>query len=180
MNGRITSEPIVSVTVHLVQSDGTAVRTDLAYGFLFGPKTVLVPDPPKAAGDPWQRLAVHIREEPDPGGGSELLRVVGIGLAALTSDTTRTAAALLALPDPSRHADTLPPRITQDAHVESLRRHPGDLWATYAALGYPIHRPELAIPVEPWWPDSAVSELPEFASALCCWGSCCSQELRFQ
>lgn len=177
MNGRITSEPTVTVIVHPVQSDGSAVSEELAFGFLFGPKTVLVPDPPQAAGDPWQGLAVEIREMPDPGDGPELLRVVGIGLAALTVDGKRTAAALLALPDASRHADTVPPRITQDEHVESLRRHSDDLWAAYAALGYPIRRPEFAIPVEPWWPDGVVSELPDFASRVCCYGSCCPRAL---
>ncbi|MEU1285598.1 hypothetical protein [Kitasatospora sp. NPDC005856] len=172
MNARITSDRYVSATVYPAHSGGTADPV-IAYGFLFGPRTVLVPDPPETAGDPWQRLAVRITEESDLGGDPEQLRVVGIGLAALTSDGRRTAAALLALPDPSRYADSVPPRITQDEHVESLRRHQGDLWETYADLGYPIHRPEFAIPVEPWWPDSVVSELTDFASKVCCFGSCC-------
>ncbi|MFF4384676.1 hypothetical protein [Kitasatospora sp. NPDC001547] len=178
MNERTTPSPTVGATVHQVQPGGETGPV-LAHGFLLDPRSVLVPDPPRTVGDPWQSLAVRITVDPAPGDGAEALRVAGIGLAAFATDGTTSAAAFLALLTPSRHGPSVG-EITRDRFVETLRQHHGDLWATHLALGYPIRPPEHAAPVEPWWSDSQAGGFAEFADIWCCLGSnhTCCRELR--
>ncbi|MFJ6620969.1 hypothetical protein ACIQOW_25755 [Kitasatospora sp. NPDC091335] len=178
MNERTPPRPAVGATVHQVQSDGSTGPA-LAHGFLLGPRTVLVPEPPRTVGDPWQSLAVRITVDPDPGDGPEALRVAGIGLSPLDTDDVRTAAAFLALLTPSRHATGIP-EVTREQLVEALRQHHGDLWAAHVALGYPIRPPEHAAAPEPWWSDVQTAGVPPFTEAWCCLGSnhSCCRELR--
>ncbi|RGD60911.1 hypothetical protein DR950_26885 [Kitasatospora xanthocidica] len=168
--------PTVGATVHHVESDGKAGPA-LAHGILLGPRTLLVPDPPRTVGDPWQSLAVRITVAPDPGDGTEALRVAGISLAAFATDDVRAAAAFLTLLTPSRHAPA-PGEVTRDRLNDTLRQYHGDLWAAHAALGYPVRPPERATPPEPWWSDIPVEGFREFDDNWCCLGSntsCCRE-----
>ncbi|WP_031069245.1 hypothetical protein [Streptomyces sp. NRRL WC-3742] len=158
----MNDSPTVGVTVHLVEPDGAAGPA-LANGFLAGPTTVLVPDPPQAVGDPWQRYLVQI--------GTEAVRVAGVSLAAASVDGFRTAAAVLALVEPSRNAAPAEVRTTLAALTDSLRRHRGDLWSTYADLGFPVEPPEVddsGAPADTWWLSLAVDDLVVFAGGICC------------
>jgi hypothetical protein len=167
MNERAT-QFTVDATVHRLHPDGTSDREVLAHGFLIGPLTVLLPDAPKQVGDPWQRYSVRITRDPDPGDGPEMVRVAGIRLAAIVSDGISTAAASVALVTASRHA-AVAPLISRDALIKSFQEHKGDLWAVYAALGYPIRPPERVAPAERWWRvDDAVHEPAEFLDHPCC------------
>lgn len=153
----------VGATVHLVEPDGTPGPA-LANGFLTGPTTVLVPDPPQALGDPWQRYLVQL--------GPESVRVAGVSLAAATAEGFRTAAAVLALVEPSRSAELADVRTTLPALTDSLRRHRGDLWSVYAELGFPVEPPQEddagEAPAEAWWLSLASDDLAVFAAGICC------------
>lgn len=167
----MNDSPTVGATVHLVEPDGSAGPA-LAHGFLAGPSTVLVPDPPKTIGDPWQRYLVEIGPNGD-GGASETVRVAGISLAATSAEGIRTAAAVLALVGPSRHADQAAVRTTLPALADSLRRHQGDLWSAYAGLGFPVTAPAVpadgsAAAAEAWWIGQEGHDLVVFAQGICC------------
>ncbi|MER7753266.1 hypothetical protein [Kitasatospora sp. NPDC097643] len=164
----MNDSPTVGATVHLVAPDG-GTGTALASGFLTGPTTVLVPDPPRMLADPWARYAVRIAA----GGDVESVRVAGVSLAAAAVDGIRTAAAVLALVGPSRHAGDAAVAITLDALTDSLRRHRGDLWAAYAELGYPVAPPAGSAPspadlAPAWWLSLAGDDLSTFAQGICC------------
>ncbi|MEU3572702.1 hypothetical protein AB0E96_30405 [Kitasatospora sp. NPDC036755] len=179
MDERTTPHPTVGATVHQVHPDGTAGPA-LADGLLLSPRTVLVPDPPPAVGDPWQSLAVRITEDPGPDGGAEALRVAGISLAAFTDDGFRAAASFLTLRAPSQ-LPTGEVEFTRDQLVAAIRDHHGDLWAAYAALGYPVRSPaEHATAVEPWWSDVRTGGLPDLVDRTCCdkTNTLCCRELQ--
>jgi hypothetical protein len=67
----------------------------------------------------------------------------------------------------SRHSDAFV-APTLAALTASLQQNRGDLWAAYAALGFPIRPPVHVESVEAWWLDHAVSEYSAFAEALGC------------
>ncbi|GAA4869055.1 hypothetical protein [Kitasatospora terrestris] len=165
----------VRVTVHLTGSDGPQ-DAPLAHGFLVDARAVLVPDPPETAADPFQRYTVRIVRDGEE--GAERLPVAGLRLAALSRDAIRTSAAVLTLAEDSRYGGSVA-RSTPAALTESLLHHHGDLWAAYAALGYPVaHPPGHATMVgaaeEHWWLESAVEEAGRFAELICCPAtSCC-------
>ncbi|MFJ9693886.1 hypothetical protein [Kitasatospora sp. NPDC101183] len=158
----MNDSPTAGATVHLVEPDGAA-GPPLGHGFLAGPATVLVPDPPQALGDPWQRYLVRI--------GAETVRVAGVSLAAVSADGIRTAAAVLALVEPSVQADQATVGTTLAALTDSLRRHQGDLWSSYQALGFPVAAPGNSgsqPETDGWWISHAAHDLVVFAAGICC------------
>ncbi|MGA5824021.1 hypothetical protein ACPC54_40015 [Kitasatospora sp. NPDC094028] len=187
----MNDSPTVGATVRLVEPDGSAGPV-LAHGFLTGPSTVLVPDPPETLGDPWRRYLVEIGPNGSGDGSApEAVRVAGISLAATSAEGVRVAAAVLALVGPSRHADLAAVRTTLPALTDSLRRHQGDLWSAYAALGFAVAAPAEPAPAEPapaepapaepaasgqsadqsadaWWIGQAGHDLVVFAQGICC------------
>ncbi|MFD8087194.1 hypothetical protein ACFV4F_36505 [Kitasatospora sp. NPDC059722] len=169
MNDHSTQSPAVGATVHLIGPGGTAGPA-LAHGILAGPRSVLVPDPPRTVGDPWQRYLVRLGLAPDPGDGAEALRVAGVSLAAVAVDGVRAAVAVLSLASPSAQAPAAA-STTADGLVDSVRRHGGDLWAVFAELGYPVTRPPSAPAPgsgDDWWTGFAASDVSVFAAGICC------------
>ncbi|MFI6156413.1 hypothetical protein ACIBCA_27420 [Kitasatospora sp. NPDC051170] len=158
----MNDSPTVGATVHLIEPDGSAGPV-LADGFLAGPTTVLVPNPPQTVGDPWQRYLVRI--------GAEDARVAGTSLAATSAEGFRTAAAVLALVEPPRSAGLADLPITLSALTDSLRRNRGDLWSAYAGLGFPVGPPKgdgAEVPAETWWLSHVGDDLSVFAAGICC------------
>ncbi|MEV6976388.1 hypothetical protein [Kitasatospora sp. NPDC093806] len=184
MNERPSTEaPGVGVTVHLLRADGE-LGEPLAHGFLTSSRTVLVPDPPRAVADPWARYFARVPHvAPDdeaassaaaaPNGGTQVLSVGGLTLAAVDGGGIRTAAAVLTLVRPALAGADVP-TLTVDLITDSLVRHRGDQWAAFAHLGFPVGRPDGLTPPRPWWLDEAAADghvlgsVAGFAAYVCC------------
>ncbi|MFE2726719.1 hypothetical protein [Kitasatospora sp. NPDC059327] len=163
MNDRST--PTFDVAVHQAGAGG-GPGPEVAHGFLLSAQTVLVPQPPEALSSPWQRLVVRITQHPDPEPAPETINVAGLALSAVDAEGVTAAAALLTLNKPSRHTDALREHSRREL-TSALHTHGGDLWATYADLGYPIARPPALVVPDTWWRAFA-GDVADFTRAECC------------
>ncbi|MFI5529823.1 hypothetical protein ACIA8O_14910 [Kitasatospora sp. NPDC051853] len=171
-----TPLPALRVTVHAAAPEERSGEL-LGYGLLAAPRTVLVPSPPPELADPWQRLFVRIAEVPDGGAAPEgetppeAIRAGGIFLTAYRGPDFEASAAVLTLLSPSRYRNAVAVH-TRDQLGEALQRHYGDLWETFAELGYPVARPEVDREPGDWWHGNGGDQLSAFLNPICCVSYC--------
>lgn len=183
MDYRPAETPTVSVTVHTAEPDGQP-GGPVAHGFLVCTDTALVPEPPEALSRGAKHYLVRISEGPGRN-AVETIPLDGVHLSAVDGDGVRSAVALLTLAAPSRHA-TAVPEYTLDRLTACLVLHRGDLWATYADLGYPIARPEADGPGgvarerlladgdgQAWLQEHAVTGVAQYSHGICAVCHCC-------
>ncbi|MER7705875.1 hypothetical protein ABTX81_23645 [Kitasatospora sp. NPDC097605] len=145
----VTDAPALLVAVHLQKPDGAAGRF-LAYGFMTGPASVLVPDPPQDVTNAWQRYVVRISPSPGTDDAAETIRVGGVSVAAVNKNGVSTAAAALTLVWPTEF-DVPDVSATPEKIAELLIRHHGDQWVAFADLGFRVVHPEEPLPPDAWW-----------------------------
>ncbi|MGW2395149.1 hypothetical protein ACWCYY_01175 [Kitasatospora sp. NPDC001664] len=171
-----TPLPALRVTVHLAAPEDRSGEL-LGYGLLAAPRTVLVPSPPTELADPWQRLFVRIAEVPDGGSGPEgetppeAIRAGGVFLTAYKGEDFDVSAAVLTLVSASRYRNAVAVH-TRARLGEVLRSHHGDLWETFAELGYPVARPEVDRGPGDWWYEKGNDALESFLNPICCVSYC--------
>ncbi|MFF8774005.1 hypothetical protein [Kitasatospora sp. NPDC015120] len=166
-----TGVPALRVSVHL-RKPGEESGGPLAYGFMLGPASVLVPDPPRDVANPWKRYLVRIARSPGADDATETIPVGGISLAAVNAHGIRTAAAVLTLVRPAE-SEVADASSTPEKLAELLIHHHGDQWAAYADLGLRVARPkEEPRPPATWWLDRAADVIVAGSVERYAWGTC--------
>ncbi|MFE2107396.1 hypothetical protein ACFXAF_16185 [Kitasatospora sp. NPDC059463] len=167
----VTGVPALHVSVH-ARTPGEAPGEPLAYGFMVGPASVLVPDPPEDVASPWKRYLVRISRSPGADDATETIPVGGISLAAVNDHEVITAAAVLTLVWPTEF-EVADVSSTPVKLAELLTRHHGDQWAAYADLGLRVARPKKESgPQDTWWLGRADGVVVVRSVERYAWGTC--------